>query len=62
MKKEKKEDLILFATNLTKRVTDPSKGKEHYKLFLKNKATKIPKPSKTVKTPNKSDIMSLLKP
>ena len=37
-KRSSKKDLVLFATNLTKKIPDCSKGKQYYELFLKSKA------------------------
>ena len=48
---KKKKDLLLFATKLTKKILDPTKGREQYKLFLKDENKKIPKAPKTVKNP-----------
>ena len=38
-------DLVLLATKLTKKICDPSKAKEHYKLFKKKKGEQIHKTS-----------------
>ena len=49
---EVKKESALFATKLTKKIPDPTKAKGHYELFFKKeKHKKIPKASKTVKTP-----------
>ena len=47
-----KKYLILFAINLTKKIPDPTKCKEHHELFLKNNRKRIQKTSKN------SDIKS----
>ena len=39
--KNGKKCLVLFATNLTKKIADPAKAKEQYELFLKNKDKQI---------------------
>ena len=50
--KVKKKDLILLVTNLSNKISDCSKAKEHYELFLKNKGKNLSKESKAVKNPN----------
>ena len=45
LKKEQKRYLILFPTNFMKKILDPRNAKEHYQLFLKNKAKTITKTS-----------------
>ena len=51
MPKIKEKDLVLFATNLTKKKKkpDPNKAKENHELFLKNKIEKTHTVTKTVK-------------
>ena len=39
--KNEKKCLVLFATNLTKKIPDPTKAKEQYELFLRNKDKQI---------------------
>lgn len=34
---KKKEDLVLFTTNVRENVPDPTKAKQHYELLFKNK-------------------------
>ena len=55
-KAQKKKDLVLFATNLTKKIPDHTKAKEHYELFLKNKGEKIHEVPKSMKKTNNGGI------
>ena len=60
LKKQKKKDLVLFATNVTKKKYETvKKAKEHYELFLKNKGKKYRKVSKSMKKPSNGDIKSV---
>ena len=56
---KKKKELLLFATKLTKKILDPTKGREQYKLFLKDENKKIPKAPKTVKNPKNGSKTSV---
>ena len=62
-----KKDLVLFATNLTKDISEPTKSKENYELFLKNKGKQVHKSSnngdiKSVAVKHPGTASNLLKP
>ena len=57
-----KKRFSIICYYLNKKIPNPSKAKEYYEPFSKNKAKKNPKASKTVKNLNNSDIRSVLKP
>ena len=46
MKHLKKKDLLLLATKLAEKMSDPCNAKEHYQSFIRKKNTKSVKQSK----------------
>ena len=60
MLKRRKNDLILLATNLKKKVPDSNKAKEENELFLKNKGKKKSHSIKHSEKTDNSDIKSVI--
>ena len=60
MLKRRKNDLILLATNLKKKVPDSNKAKEENELFLKNKGQKKSHSIKHSEKTDNSDIKSVI--
>lgn len=55
---EKKVFSIIYY-QVNKKIPDTTQARKHYELFLKTKAKKIHKTSKTVKNPSNSNIRSV---
>ena len=58
--KRRKNDLILLATNLKKKIPDSNKAKEENELFLKNKGKKKSNSIKHSEKTDNSDIKSVI--
>ena len=56
----KRKDLLLLASKLIEKITDPHNAKEHYESFLKKKNRKSGKQSKPFENPNIVDIKLVL--